>query len=124
MIGEEFLGERLVACQDEAARVAAGVGKPQQLEVADHVLIERGDAGECLHQVEDNVRLEEAGSRTNRAELVVKAKHAQLVAHFPQGLDDVVLHLPFGFAHVDPGGVRGRDQVVVHEREDPKLFHT
>ena len=68
VIGEELLRQRLVARQDQAARIAAGVGQAQQLEVADDVLVERRDAGERLHQVEDDVRLERchAGGRMPR----------------------------------------------------------
>ena len=63
VIREQLLRERLVAREDEAARIAAGVGQAQQLEIADDVLIEGRDAGKRLHQVEDDVRLEEPGGR-------------------------------------------------------------
>ena len=41
VVGEHLLRQRLVARQHQAARVAAGVGHAQQLEVADDVLVER-----------------------------------------------------------------------------------
>jgi hypothetical protein len=40
VIGEDRLGERLVARQHEAARIAAGVRHAQELEVARNVLVE------------------------------------------------------------------------------------
>jgi hypothetical protein len=69
------------------------------------------------------VGLEVSGRRSNRAELVVQAEHPHLVAHFAQGLDDVVLHLPLGFEYVNVGRILGWDEMVVYERKDPKLLH-
>ena len=123
MVGEQLLRERLVAGEYQAARVAACVGQPKQLQIADDVLIERGYAGKRLHQVEHDVRLEQSGGRADAAELVVESEHPDAVAHFPQRLDDVVLHLPFGLEDVDAGRVLGRHEVIVHERENPKLLH-
>jgi hypothetical protein len=110
MVGQQLLRERLVAGEDQPARVAAGVPEAQQLEVADDVLVEGRDAGKRLHQVEDDVRLEEpgvGGCRRGRRD----AEHAHLVTHLAQRLDDVVLHLPLGLEDVDAGGVLGRDEV-------------
>ncbi len=123
VVREELLGERLVAREDEAARVAAGVGQAQQLEVANDVLVEGRHAGERLHQVEDDVRLEGADNRPDGAQPVMEAEHAHVVPHLLQRFRDVVLHLPLGLAHVDAGGVRGRDQVIVHERQKAELLH-
>jgi hypothetical protein len=53
----------------------------------------------------------------------MNAEHRHLVAAFAQRLDDVVLHLPLGLPHVDAGGVLGRHEVVVHEREDARFLH-
>ncbi len=124
VIREQLLRERLVAREDQAARIATRVGQPQQLEIADDVLIEGRDAGERLHQVEDDVRLEETDRRPDAAEVVVDAEHAHLVADLAQRLDDVVLHLPLGLEDVDAGRVLGWDEVVVHEREDAELLHS
>ncbi len=52
----------------------------------------------------------------------VQAEHAHVVPHLLQRFCDVVLHLPLGLAHVDAGGVLGRHQVVVHEREDAEFL--
>ena len=58
MVGEQLLRQRLVAREDQAARIASRVGEVKQLEIADDVLIEGGDAGKRLHEIEDDVRLE------------------------------------------------------------------
>jgi hypothetical protein len=57
MIGEDLLRQHLVARQQHAARIAAGIGLAQQLEIGDHMLVVGHDAVELLQQVEDHVRL-------------------------------------------------------------------
>ena len=57
VVGQQLLRQRLVARQHQPARIAAGVGQPQQLEMADDVLIEDRDVVEALEQVEGDVRL-------------------------------------------------------------------
>ena len=121
MIGEQLFRERLVAREDQPARIASGVAKPQQLQIADDVLIEGRDAGKRFHQVEDDVQLEEAGGRTDAGEIVVHAEHAHLVPLLAQRLDDVVLHLPLRLEDVDARRVLGWDEMFVHERKDASL---
>ena len=58
VVVEQLLRQRLVAREEHAARIAAGVGQPQQFEVADDVLIERADFVKRLEQIERDVRLE------------------------------------------------------------------
>jgi hypothetical protein len=58
MVGEQLLRQRLVARENQAARIASRVGEVKQLEITDDVLIEGGDAGKRLHEIEDDVRLE------------------------------------------------------------------
>ena len=81
VVGEELLRERLVAREQQAARVAAGVRHAQQLEVADDVLVEQADVVERLEQVEDD---RAASTRRSPArigvELVLDAEHLHLVA--------------------------------------------
>ena len=100
----------------------AGVGQPQQLEIAHHVLIEGGHIGERFEEIEDDVRLEVSRRRSDATEVVVDAEHAHFVPHLSQCLDDVVFHLPLGFEDVDAGGVFRWHQMVVHEREDAQLL--
>ena len=57
VIGQQLLRQRLVARQQQAARIAAGVRQLQQLEVADDVLVEDRDVVEAFEQVERDVRL-------------------------------------------------------------------
>ena len=122
MVSEELLRQRLVARQNQAARIAAGVRQVQQLEVADDVLVEGGDARERLQQVEHDVRIERLHRGADAAQVVVHAAHAHLVPDLAQRLDDVELHLPLGLAHVDSLGVAGRHEVVVHERQQREPF--
>jgi hypothetical protein len=120
---QQLLGEPLVARQHQPARVAAGVGQAQQFEIAHHVLVERGDTGKGLDEVEHDVRLEMAGGAADTAQVVADAEHAHLVTGLAQGLDHVVLHLPLGFEHVDAGRVAGRHEVLVDQREHALGLH-
>ena len=123
VIREQLFRERLVPGEDQAARITPSIRQPQKLEIADDVLIEGRDAGKCLHEVEDDVRLEEPDRRADAAEVVVDAEHAHLVTDLAKRLDDVVLHLPLGLEDVDAGRVLGWDEMVVDEREDAELLH-
>jgi hypothetical protein len=123
VIRKQLLRQRLVARQDEAARIAPGVGEAEQLEIADHVLIERRHTRERLHQIEDDVRLEQTDGWPDAAKVVVDAEDTDLVTDLAQRLDHVVLHLPLGFEDVDARGVLWRDEMIVDEREDAEFLH-
>jgi hypothetical protein len=53
-----FFESDLSRREEHARGITARVGQPQQLEVADHVLIERADLVKVLEQVEGDVRFE------------------------------------------------------------------
>ena len=57
VIQHNLLGLRLVAGQYQPAGVVAGVGDPEQLQVADDVVIEKRLAVKLLQQVEHDVRV-------------------------------------------------------------------
>jgi hypothetical protein len=123
VIGEQLLRQRLVASEDQAARIAACVGQVQQLQITDDVLIEGRNTREGLHQVENDVGLEESGDRSNAPRVVTDPQHPHFMTHLAQRLDDVVLHLPLGLENVDAGGVLGWHEVVVNEGEHAQLLH-
>ena len=123
VVRQQLFRQRLVPGEDQATRITSRVRQAQKLEIADDVLIEGRHPGECLHEVEHDVRLEEPDGRPDAAEVVIDAEHANVVADLAQRLDDVVLHLPLGLEDVDTGRVLGGNEVVVHEREDAQLLH-
>ena len=94
VIRQQLLRQRLVARQQQPARVAAGVGQLQQLEMADDVLIEDRHVVEAFEQVEGDVRLPLFGRAADVAEVVVDAERAHLVAEAAQRRDDVELGAP------------------------------
>ncbi len=124
MVGEQHLRERLVPRQHQAPRVAAGVGLPQQLEVADDVLVEDRHFVEVLEHVEGDVRVEVAHRRADDAQVVLDAEDPHLVAHVPERRDDVVLGLPVDGQQVVVRHVLGRDQVVMDERQHAQFSHS
>ena len=77
--GEHLLAQRLVARQQQAARIAAGVGLAQHLEEGDDVLVVADDAVELLQQVEDHVRLPVRDGAAQFGEAVEHAQRAHLV---------------------------------------------
>ena len=124
VVGEQLLGEALVARQQQAAGIAAGVRDAQQLEVADDVLIEDRDVVEVLEQVEDDVRLEVVDRLAHDAEIVADAEVVHLVAGLLQGDGDVELRLPVDAGDVDALDVLRRHQIVVHQGENAQLSHS
>ena len=90
---DHHLRERLVAREREAARAAAGVRHAHQLEEGDHVLVEHDLVLELLEQVEDQLGLELLERGAQRAQLIVHAELAHLVAEQAQRLGDVDLAL-------------------------------
>ncbi len=119
VVGEQLLRQRLVARQDQAARVAAGVGQAQQLQVADDVLIEGGDAGERLQQVEDDVRLERRdggrGCRC-RSSWTPRTRTSWPISRSVSMTSNSIFHSASRTSM--PLVCAGRHQVVVHERQD------
>ena len=123
VVRHQLLRQRLVARQQEPARVAPGVRHAQQLEIADDVLVEEVDVVERLEEVEDNRRLPLLHGEADRVELVLNAERLDLVPVLAQRRDDVELGLPLGVHHVDAGEVVGRHQVLVDEDEDALALH-
>ena len=125
VIRHQLLGQRLVARQRQAARIASRVRHLQQLEIADDVLIEHDDVVERLHQVEGDGRLELVHRLLDGRQIVVHADHADLVAEHLQRADDVVLHAPFGgFRRRLVDFLVGRLEALVHEGEHALRFHS
>ena len=91
---QQLLAQRLVARQQQAARIAAGVGLAQQLEERHHVLIVGDDAVELLEQIEDDVGLPVGDRAAQLGQAVEHADAAHLVAGLAQRRDHVVLGAP------------------------------
>src|SRR5262249_53252849 len=94
MVGEQLLAEDLVARQQQAARVAAGVWLPQELEERHYVLVVRDDAVEFLQQVEDDLRLPLQDLGAQFREAVTHTERLDVMAGIAQVRDDVVLAAP------------------------------
>ena len=77
---QQLLAQHLVARQQQAARIAAGIGCAHQLEKRHHVLIVGDDAVELLEQVEHDLRLP---LDQRRAQLGQRVEHAEASA--PRG---------------------------------------
>jgi hypothetical protein len=120
VVGEDLLGERLVAAQHEAARVAARVGDAQELEIRHHVLIVRRQAVELLEEIEGDVRLPLLDRLADDPQVAPDPERAHLVAELAQRAHDVVLRLPWHCQHV---GVARRPAApnLVHECEKQRL---
>jgi hypothetical protein len=123
VVGEHLLRQRLVAPEDEAARVAAGIGDAEQLQVGDHVLVVDRVAVELLEKVEGDVRPDLLDGVANLRQVADHAERQHLVAELAERREDVVLGLPGDHHHVGAGGVGGRHQVAVHERQDAQPLH-
>ncbi len=124
MIGQDFLGQALVASQHQAARIAAGVGYPQEFKVGHDVLIIDRDPVEFLEEVEGDLRLPLFDRLPNHGQVIAQAQGLHLMSHVPERRDDVILRLPLDGReiHTFPGLLR-RDQVFVHERQDAEFLH-
>ena len=94
MIGEDLLGQRLIAGKRQPARVAAGVGLLAQLEIAHDMLVEMADAVELLDEVEGDVRLVRIDGAADGREVVRNADGNDLV---PELLDRIA-HVELGLA--------------------------
>ena len=94
VVGQQLLRQVLAARQHQAARIAAGIGNAQQLEIAGDVLVVGGLAVKLLEQIEDDVRLPALDLVADRLELVLHAERPHLVAGGAQRAHDVVFGLP------------------------------
>src|SRR5262249_52833624 len=73
VIDQKFLGQVLAAREHESARIAAGIGHPQQLEIARDVLIVDGFTVKLLEQIENHVRFPALDFVADGLELVLHA---------------------------------------------------
>jgi hypothetical protein len=80
----QLLGERLVAGQDEPARIAARVVDLEQLEIADHVLIEVREMVELLPEVENTCgRISRTASRMGASSSCTPSARTSSISVFP-----------------------------------------
>src|SRR5215472_12831092 len=80
VIDQKFLGQVLAAREHEPARIAAGIGHPQQLEIARDVLIVDGFTVKLLEQIENHVRFPALDFVADGLELVLHAERPHFVA--------------------------------------------
>ncbi len=124
MEGEQLLAQHLVARQQQAARIAAGIGRAHQLEERDHVLVVGDDAVEFLEQVEHHLGLPFHQCGTQLGQRVEHAQGLHFVAAGAQRRDHVVLGAPlvdFLLAVALEAG-RGHE-ARVHDHERPQSPH-
>ena len=125
VIGQQLLRQDLVARQQHAARIAAGVRLMHQLEKRDDMLIVGDDAVEFLQQVEYDVGLPVGDGAAQLGQAVAQSQGPDLMAFGFQMRNDVVFGAPF----VDFlfGGslqrIRGHERRM-HEHQRPHLLHS
>ncbi len=125
VIGQQLFGQRLVARQQQAARIAAGVALPQQLEKRHDVLIVRDDTVEFLEQVEDDVGLPVGDGGAQLREAVQHADAVHVVTDLAQRRGHVVLSAPLlNFLFSTSFESFRRHQARVHHDERAHFFHT
>src|SRR6266566_2033635 len=125
VIGQQLLGQILAARQHEPARIAAGIGNAQQLEIAGDVLVVDGLAVELLEQIEDDVRFPALDFVADRLELVLDAARPHLVAGLAQRAHDVILGLPpVDFLLAAALDRVRRNQVRMQEHQNEKPLHS
>ncbi len=118
VIRQELFRQRLVAREQQAARIASGVRHLQQLEVADDVLVEDRHIVERLEQVEGDVGLPLVVGAADVAKVVVHRERPDFVAHAGQRRDDVVLRAPGRRLDVCAFfELVRRNEMPVHQRE-------
>jgi hypothetical protein len=124
MIDQKLLRQILAAREHEPARIAAGIGHPQQFEIARDVLVVDGLAVKLLEQIEGDVRLPALDRIANRLELVFHAERPHVVPGGTQRAHDIVFSLPlvyFLFA-VSLERIR-RHEFRMHEDQNAKALH-
>jgi hypothetical protein len=124
VIDQKLLRQILAAREHESARIAAGIGHPQQLEIARDVLIVDGLAMKLFQQIEDHIRLPTLDFVADGLELVLHAERAHLVARRAQRARDVVFGLPLvDFLFGMPLERIRRHQFRMHEHQNAKALH-
>ena len=121
MEGQQLLRERLVAREHEPARVAAGVGNAEQLQVGDDVLVEDRHVLEVFEQVEDDVGSEVLDRGADDAEIGADALRLHVVAERAERLQHVVLGLPLDAREVGVAGVVRRKEHLLHKGQHLQL---
>ena len=126
VIRQDLLGQRFVPGQRQPARVGAGVGLVDQLEIADDVLVARRDAVEIFDEVEADMRAERRGShRTSTARSRLHADRPHFMAQGAKACEHVVLGLEW--RDVRWRSVRStecrRNERLVHHHQDAKFAH-
>ena len=124
MIGKDLLGQRLVARDHHAARIAAGVRQLHQFEERDHVLVVSDDALEFLEQVESHVGLPVGDHGAQLGEIVAQAQGPDLMPGLFQGGGDVVLGPELVDFLVAVSLETGRrHEALVHQHQDSRRLH-
>ena len=123
MIGEQLLGEHLVARQQHAARIAPGVGLVHEFQECDDVLIVGDDAVEFLQQVEHDVRLPIGDGAAQFRQTVAQAQRHHFVSRLLQMGDHIVFGAPLFDLFLGRAfqGVR-RHQGRMHQHQGARLF--
>ena len=117
--------QRLVARQQQAARIAAGVRLAQQLEERDHVLVVGDDAVELLEQVEDDLRLPLGDDAAQFFQLIGDAEAAHFVLRLLERRDHVELGTPlFDFFFAVPFEGVGRNERGMNDDQRPQSLHS
>ncbi len=110
--GEHAFRQHLVARQHHAARIAARVALPYELEVSDDVVVVGDDARELVEQVEHHVRAPLVDRLAKLGQMIADADDAHFVARAAQRMQNVVL----GAKLVDLRLAQAADVVRRHER--------
>ena len=125
MVGEQLLAQRLVARQQQPARVATGVGLLHEFEEGHDMLVVGDDPVELLEQVEDDIGPPFGDGGAQLREAVEHAEAADLVTHRAQGRDDIELGAPVVDLLVGEArrALRGH-QRRMDEDQDPEHLHS
>ena len=123
VVGENLLGQRLVARQRQPARIAAGICLLAQLEIADDVRVEMADAAELLDQVESDVRFVRVDRAADGGKIVRHAYREYLVAEALDGVANVKLRLAqFALLLAEILEIALRQQLLVSQHDDSQLL--
>ena len=113
--GEHAFRQHLVARQHHAARIAARVTLPYELEVSDDVVVVGNDARELVEQIEDHVRTKLVDRLAKLGQVIADADDTNLVSRAPQCVQNVVL----GAKVVDLRFAHAADVLRRHELTSP-----
>ncbi len=123
MIGQHFLGQRFVARQHESARIAAGIGHMQQLEIGHHILVIHRHAVEFFEQIEGDVRTPVFDRRPDHPQIASHSQRAHVVTQFSERRHYVVFGFPSDLAQIMAIELIGRDEIFMHQHENPQSPH-